>query len=144
MSVASQSEDAPALASAEGVPGLPDGIHAWTTTRQAGSFGLASSEPVGQVTSRWSALLDSLGRHGIHRLASAMQVHGADVVRHGDGWRGWLRLSGVDGHITATPGTALAVTIADCTPVFISHPRGVAAALHAGWRGTARYSMHPY
>lgn len=81
--------------------------------------------------------MDALAQHSVHRLGSATQVHGAEIVRHGDGWRGWLRLSGIDGHITATPGTALAVTIADCTPVFISHGRGVVAALHAGWRGTA-------
>ena len=43
----------------------------------------------------------------------------------------------MDGHLTTTPGTALAVTIADCTPVFIAHPGGAVAALHAGWRGTA-------
>lgn len=46
-------------------------------------------------------------------------------------------MRGVDGHFTTTPGTAAAVTIADCTPVFIAHPRGAVAALHAGWRGTA-------
>ena len=129
--------DAPPLESAEPVAGLSGGALAWTTTRQAGSFGLASAEPVGRVMSRWSDLLDALSRHGVQRLASATQVHGADVVRHGSGWRGWLRLRGVDGHVTSTPGTALAVTIADCTPVFISHPRGAVAALHAGWRGTA-------
>ncbi len=129
--------DAPPLASAEPVPGLPSGILAWTTTRQTGSFGLASAEPVERVMGRWNGLLDALAGHGVHRLASATQVHGADVVRHTEGWRGWLRLHGVDGHLTTVPGTALVVTIADCTPVFIAHPRGVIAALHAGWRGTA-------
>jgi YfiH family protein len=34
-------------------------------------------------------------------------------------------------------GTALAVTIADCVPVFIAHPAGSVSLLHAGWRGTA-------
>ena len=130
-------QDAPPLASAESVTGLPSGIHAWTTTRQAGSFGLGSSEPVSRVMGRWNGLMDALARQRVHRLGSATQVHGAEIVRHGAGWRGWLRLSGIDGHVTATPGTALAVTIADCTPVFISHARGVVAALHAGWRGTA-------
>ncbi len=28
-----------------------------------------------------------------------------------------------------------AVVIADCVPVFVVHPSGVAALLHAGWRG---------
>src|SRR6185369_17260158 len=28
--------------------------------------------------------------------------------------------------------------VADCVPVFLAHPSGAAAALHSGWRGTAR------
>ena len=31
----------------------------------------------------------------------------------------------------------MAVTIADCVPVFLAHPSGAAALLHSGWRGTA-------
>jgi YfiH family protein len=73
----------------------------------------------------------------MERLASAHQTHEATVARHGTGWRGWLRMRGVDGHFTTAPGTALAITIADCTPVFVAHPGGAVAALHAGWRGTA-------
>ncbi len=119
------------------MPGLPDGMHAWTTTRSMGSFGLASLEPAGDVIARWDALTTALQSHGVERLASAAQVHGAVVATHANGWRGWLRLRGVDGHATATAGTALAVTVADCTPVFMWHPRGAVAALHAGWRGTA-------
>jgi YfiH family protein len=86
---------------------------------------------------RWARLQDGLAALRIERLATAHQVHGAVVERHSGGWRGWLRLRGVDGHVTSTPGTALAVTIADCTPVFVAHPGGAVAALHAGWRGTA-------
>jgi YfiH family protein len=119
------------------VEGLPPGVSGWTTTREAGSFGLVSEEPVGTVMARWGRLQDALGRRDIHRLASATQVHGADIVQHRGGWQGWLRLRGVDGHLTTVPGTALAVTVADCTPVFLAHPRGVVAVLHAGWRGTA-------
>ncbi|BAH38594.1 hypothetical protein GAU_1552 [Gemmatimonas aurantiaca T-27] len=117
--------------------GLPQGVMGWTTTREVGSFGLGSDEPVGEVMARWSALQDALARRGVSRLAAAHQVHGAAVSLHGDGWRGWLRERGVDGHVSVVPGTALAVTIADCTPVLIGHPRGAVAALHAGWRGTA-------
>ncbi len=125
------------LGSAEPVSGMPAGVLAWTTTRADGSFGMGSEEPVGEVMERWARLQDGLEALRIARLATAHQVHGAIVERHGGGWRGWLRLRGVDGHVTTTPGTALAVTIADCTPVFIAHPGGAVAALHAGWRGTA-------
>lgn len=121
------------------VDGLPSGIRAWTTTRSAGSFGLTSDEPVGAAMDRWMSLLDALGAIGITRLATATQVHGAAVSRHDGEWRGWLRERGVDGHLTTTAHTALAVTVADCTPVFISHPSGAIAALHAGWRGAAAH-----
>jgi copper oxidase (laccase) domain-containing protein len=30
----------------------------------------------------------------------------------------------------------MAVTVADCVPVFIAHESGAAALLHSGWRGT--------
>src|SRR5205085_5975806 len=35
------------------------------------------------------------------------------------------------------PGTVLAVTVADCVPVFLAHPSGIVGLLHAGWRGVA-------
>lgn len=125
------------LSTCEIVPGLGDAVSAWTTTRASGSFGLGGAAPVGEAVGRWEALAGELTLGGIPRLASAHQVHGAEVLTHGDGWRGWLRALGADGHVTTTPGTALAVTIADCTPILVAHPAGAIAALHAGWRGTA-------
>jgi len=111
------------------------GIEAFTTGRAAGSFGTQSDEPVRVVTSRWGALRASLGP--ATRLATAAQVHGSEVLEHGGGWRGWLRCDAADGHLSTVPATAMAVTIADCVPVFIAHPSGVGAVLHSGWRGTA-------
>lgn len=110
------------------------GVTAFTTTRAAGSFGLQGSEPVGEVFARWGALRESLGGA---RLASARQVHEATVIRHHPGWTGWLRADDADGHLAPLPGTAMAVTIADCVPVFIAHRSGASALLHSGWRGTA-------
>jgi hypothetical protein len=111
------------------------GVTAFTTGRSAGSFGTQSDEPVREVMARWSALRDQLGGAGV-RLATAAQVHGSVVVRHRAGWRGWLRGEAADGHASAERGTAMAVTVADCVPVFIAHPSGAAAMLHSGWRGT--------
>ncbi len=43
-----------------------------------------------------------------------------------------------DGLITATPGLALAIFTADCTPILMWDPvTGAVGAVHAGWRGTA-------
>lgn len=116
---------------------VPLGVVAFTTTRAAGSFGLGSEEPVGAVMDRWSVLLADCRAAGAPALASAGQVHGADLETHGPGWRGWLRGQDRDGQVTAAFGVALAVTVADCTPVFLAHPSGPMAVLHAGWRGTA-------
>lgn len=113
------------------------GVHAFTTTRQVGSFSSASSEPVRDVMSRWDALRGTLQARGVGRLATATQVHGAVLIVHAPGWEGWLRGPDADGHLATTRATGLAVTIADCVPVFIAHPAGAVALLHSGWRGTA-------
>jgi len=121
----------------EDVPDLAAiGMRAFTTTRLAGSFGVAGDEPVRAVMARWDGLRDELSAAG-PRLATARQVHGDRVISHGTGWEGWLRGGVADGHFARDRGTGMAVTIADCVPVFLAHSSGAAALLHSGWRGTA-------
>jgi YfiH family protein len=126
-------------ARSEMVPGFADfGIRAFTTTREVGSFGTQTDEPVREVMGRWSALRAELRNGAEHeRFATATQVHGATVLLHEPAWFGWLRGEAADGHATLDRGTGIAVTIADCVPVFIAHPSGAIAVLHSGWRGTA-------
>jgi YfiH family protein len=125
------------IAESEAIPELAAfGIRAFTTTRAAGSFGLMTDEPVSAVMGRWSELRREL-RPGGTRLATASQVHGATVLVHHSGWDGSLRADDADGHLSVERGTALAVTVADCVPVFLAHPSGAVALLHSGWRGTA-------
>ncbi len=112
------------------------GIRAFTTSRSRGSFGLGTEEPVRTVMARWTELRRELSSGG-PRLASAVQVHGGRVVAHASDWEGWLRVDSADGHVAMNRGTALAVTVADCVPVFLAHPSGAIALLHSGWRGTA-------
>jgi len=122
----------------EVVPGFADfGIHAFTTTRRAGTYSSMSDEPAGDVMGRWDALRASLRERGVRRLATATQVHGARVLAQVSPWEGWLRADDADGHLAPDRGTAMAVTVADCVPVFIAHPSGACALLHSGWRGTA-------
>jgi YfiH family protein len=128
MSIAARSEEVPDVAAF--------GIRAFTTTRAIGSFGIHTDEPVKVVMDRWAALRHEL-RGGGRRLATASQVHGARVLVHHAGWEGWLRADEADGHLSMERGTALAVTVADCVPVFLAHPSGAIALLHSGWRGTA-------
>ena len=66
------------------------------------------------------------------QVAFARQVHGTDLVDQPNG-------SGpveADGHVIRESGTAALVFTADCLPVALSGPRGV-AMVHAGWRGLA-------
>ena len=112
------------------------GVVAFTTTREAGTFGTAGRDPVGDVMGRWWSLVESL-RAYTPRLATSRQVHGSRVLVHRLTWEGWLRADAADGHVARERGTALAITVADCVPVFVAHPSGACAVLHAGWRGTA-------
>lgn len=112
------------------------GVRALVTTRAAGSFSTVGEEGVQAVMARWAALQAHLAPAGGGRLATARQVHGAVVIEHRTGWSGWLRGHDADGHLSRTRGTAMAVSVADCVPVFVAHPSGAAAMLHAGWRST--------
>lgn len=92
------------------------------------------------VMARWDDLRSSLQAAmpaSAARFATSKQVHGTRVVEHEGAWEGWLRTSEADGHFAPRRGTAMAVTIADCVPIFIGHPEGAVALLHSGWRGTA-------
>src|SRR5437867_2631460 len=115
----------------------PFGVHAFTTTRLFGTFSSSSEEPTRDVMARWDTIRAHAASHGIRRLATAAQIHGAHILVHVEGWEGWLRALEADGHFSAGRDTAMAVSIADCVPVYLVHPSGAVALLHSGWRGTA-------
>ncbi|HVF41087.1 MAG TPA: polyphenol oxidase family protein [Gemmatimonadaceae bacterium] len=111
------------------------GVTAFTTTREAGTFGLSGADACGDVMARWTALQDELSSQA-RRTVIGRQVHGASVITHRGGWEGLLRTGEADGHVAAEKGIALAVSVADCVPIFLAHPSGVVGILHSGWRGT--------
>ncbi len=115
------------------------GISAFVTTRAAGDYGLVEPVPDTRALGRWQELHHELNASipPVPMLASARQVHGTAMVEHADCTAGWLQVENADGHVALSRGIALAVTVADCVPVFIAHPSGAIALLHAGWRGTA-------
>jgi len=86
------------------------GMRAFTTTRLAGSFAVASDEPVRDVIARWDRLRDELSTAG-PRLATARQVHGDRVISHGTGWAGWLRGGDADGHFALDRGILIRIFI---------------------------------
>ncbi len=92
------------------------------------------------------------------RFFATFELHPSQVVRvkqvHGDGVltvdealvsrQGFPSVLLDEGYeydalVTNLPDMALVVSTADCLPILISDPvRGAAAAVHAGWRSTAR------
>ena len=68
------------------------------------------------------------------QILFARQVHGTRLVDHRvespDG------VVEADGHVVSKPGLAPLVFVADCLPVALAGPGGV-AMVHAGWRGLA-------
>src|SRR5690606_28362385 len=69
----------------------------------------------------------------------ARQVHGAEVVRHrrrqspSPFAAPGSPLPEADGHLVTAPGLTPLVFVADCLPVALFGPRGL-ALLHWGWR----------
>jgi polyphenol oxidase len=84
------------------------------------------------------------------RIVSALQVHGTRLIDHGQGsneLRGSFRtytdrkeprdgVAEADGHVVREAGLAPLVFVADCLPVALHGPGGL-AMVHAGWRGLA-------
>ena len=128
-----------------------DGIsvpHCFTTRLGGVSTGYLSSLNIGMhrgdsaenVAKNHEILANALG-YDVTKTVLSHQVHG-DVVRlvtEKD-------CLGLDHHlypecdalITNTPGLALVVFTADCTPILLYDPvTGAVGAAHAGWRGTA-------
>jgi polyphenol oxidase len=106
-----------------------------TTGREAGSFASFGAQSAGTVHEQWKKLRTATGmRTAVH----GRQVHRAGILRHGPSSPGLLLAEDSDGHITDAPNVLLAVSVADCVPVFVvDAKRRHVAALHAGWRGTA-------
>jgi polyphenol oxidase len=68
------------------------------------------------------------------RIVFARQVHGTRLLDHRvESPEG---LAEADGHVVSERGTAPLVFVADCLPVALAGPGGV-AMVHAGWRGLA-------
>lgn len=133
------------LLTAEGIS-APHGF----TTRQGGvSQGYLSSLNLGthrgdrqeNVEKNYNLLGKALGFLP-QKAVLTHQTH-TDIVLQVDSrhWGAGLyapALPECDGLVTNTPGTALVVFTADCTPILLYDPvTGAVGAAHAGWRGTA-------
>ena len=103
------------------------------------NLGILTGDEAERVRENRRLLAGALG-HQPAAVVIGRQVHGAEIAaHHGPQRPSPFAQSGspipeVDGHVIRA-GAAL-VFVADCLPVALSGPRGV-AILHCGWRGLA-------
>ncbi|MDE2181305.1 MAG: laccase domain-containing protein, partial [candidate division NC10 bacterium] len=92
-------------------------------------------DDVQAVKHNWCELKLAIGLRDIN-IITAKQVHGNTVLKVS---RGDEKLAGTgDGLMTDAPNLCVGVMAADCVPLlFVEPARKIAAAVHAGWRGTA-------
>jgi YfiH family protein len=91
-------------------------------------------DDLGAVEENRDRVARSVGVQREH-LLFMQQCHGDEVLVVDGAW-GPEGPPPADGVVTATPGLALAVLVADCTPVLLADPgAGVVGAVHAGRPG---------
>jgi YfiH family protein len=96
----------------------------------------ASDDEPGRVAENRARIAEALG-FTPSRLATVRQVHSNRVVTLTAPPEPGARPE-ADALVTNTPGLALAILTADCTPVLLADPEaGVIGAAHAGWGGAA-------
>jgi YfiH family protein len=98
------------------------------TSRLAGNLSLSTGDP-GSAAGNRRAVSKALGIPV--EWATVRQVHGRGVVCADVTG---ARLPEADAVVVREPDRPAAVLVADCVPIALSGP-GVAAAVHAGWRG---------
>lgn len=110
-------------------PGLVSG-----TTLAPTDYGLSSAATTWEVSERFDTLARALG---CRASVVGRQVHGARVVVVDSSPVSGVCIAGdADGLASDRAGVLLAVTTADCVPVYLLEPDSRAfAVLHAGWRG---------
>jgi purine-nucleoside/S-methyl-5'-thioadenosine phosphorylase / adenosine deaminase len=107
--------------------------------RSVGDFGTLNlgghvGDNPGAVESNRAAVAEAVEVDRDH-LLFMQQCHGSDVTVVDGPWSA-AGPPPADGVVTATPGVALAVLVADCTPVLLADvERGVVGAVHAGRPG---------
>jgi len=122
---------------------IPGVVHGFTTREGGVSQGPLASldlaarphESAEALAENWRRVTQALGCPGTPVLL-ASQVHGRAVLDGDLSEPEGGVLGEGDAVVRTTPGALVAVRVADCVPVLLASPRGV-AAVHAGWRGTA-------
>ncbi len=108
------------------------------------NFGFRVGDDPENVLKNYRLLADDLS-FDLSRAVCARQTHTSNIriVTSADCGKGIFQVDSdirdIDGLITNEKGIALIIFTADCVPLLFCDPvKGVAAASHAGWRGTAQ------
>ena len=119
------------------------GIRHGFFTRQGGvsggifaslNCGLGSGDNPEHIRENRTRVAEAIGLDPAN-LVTPYQVHGTTTLSVTTPWTADERPK-ADALVTKTPGIAIAVGVADCTPVLLVDPEArVIGAAHAGWRG---------
>jgi len=103
------------------------------------NLGTNTLDSVHNVQGNRSILARAFGS-SVDRLVTVTQTHGTDLLfidAPNPDYSHFLKLE-CDGIITNQPGIMIGICVADCAPILLLDPvTKTAAALHAGWKGTA-------
>lgn len=127
--------------------GAEGALHGFTTRHEGVSrppynslnLGTNTLDSPHSVEGNRSLLARAFGA-GVEQLVTVTQVHGNDilVIDSPNPDYSYFQKLECDGIVTNQPGIMIGVCVADCVPVLLLDPvKKVAAALHAGWKGTA-------
>ncbi len=98
------------------------------------NFGAGLGDADSHITQNMHRLIGSIAQLPVPH--QAIQVHETSLL-----WcngEGRMHQQQADILMTDQPDTAVCVRVADCLPILLADPEsGIAAAVHAGWRGTA-------
>lgn len=119
-------------------PGLVAGI-----TAAGADFGISTASSAGDFFANHASLTRQLG---FGATAMVSQLHGSRIVHVNSAIAAMVGVQGgtphfhlagrADGLLTSEDGVLLAVTAADCVPVYlVESSRRLVGLLHAGWRG---------
>lgn len=125
-------------------------LHAMFTTRAGGvssgpyrglNLGSSVGDDPGSVRENRRRLLCALPCPAPPAIQTVQQVHGTRLIEVEEpvgeqSLKGWWLGPSADAMVARHPGVFLAVSVADCLPVYIVDPGREAVGLgHAGWRG---------
>ena len=132
---------------------MGESVIAFSSTRQGGysegrygefNINRYCGDNENNIRQNKTLLCDLLGIRDEH-LIMPHQVHETEVVMVDDNFLQQSadvrqqQLEGVDALMTNIPGVCIGVSTADCIPVLLFDPiKRIAAAIHAGWRGTTK------